>query len=156
VEHFLSDRQLLDLSFTTVPPRRHSSIMDATAQPTESQEAIVSNANYHTRLLQTISDHEYVPAARKQQMTYVEDLRRELNNKKALVTELEKTTAKERKDHATLRDSTSRRFAHKIMGKKEKYEARESKEERYVIDFGISLARFVFVSMLIWLHGPLK
>ncbi|KAF5329452.1 hypothetical protein D9619_009108 [Psilocybe cf. subviscida] len=108
--------------------------MEATAHPTESQEAIVSNANYHTRLLQTISDLEYVPSARKQQTTYVGDLRGELAKKKALVEELVKTTAKERKDHQTLRDSTSRRFAHKIMGKREKYEAKESKEEREYVE----------------------
>jgi hypothetical protein len=108
--------------------------MESTAHPTESQEAIVSNANYHTQLLQTISNLEYVPAARRQQTSYVEDLRSELGKKKGLVAELVKTTAKERKEHETLRDSTSRRFAHKIMGKREKYEAKESKEEREYVE----------------------
>lgn len=41
-------------------------------------------------------------------------------------------TKKERKEHESIRDSTTRRLAHKLTGKKEKFEQKASKEEKCV------------------------
>lgn len=99
----------------------------------EAPEAIVANSHHHAQLLNTIADLEYVPQARKQQTTYIKDLESQVSALKQNITLLAAKTKKERKEHETLRDSTSRRFAHKLIGKKQEYMAKESKEERYGI-----------------------
>lgn len=96
----------------------------------EAQEAIVANANYHTRLLNTIAELDYVPSAKNNQSSYIRDLENQVSASKKRIVQLAEKTKKERKEHEALRDATTKRFAHKIMGKREKYEARESKEER--------------------------
>ena len=97
----------------------------------EAQEAILANATYHSRLLTTIGHLEYVPSAKKHQIGYIEDLEGQLATIQREVAQLAEKTKKERKEHETLRDSTGRRFAHKLLGKAEKYEAKANKEERY-------------------------
>jgi len=99
----------------------------------EAPEAIVANSYHHTQLLNTIAALEYVPQAKKQQATYIKDLESQVGALQVNITQLAAKTKKERKDHETLRDSTSRRFAHKLIGKKQEYIAKESKEERCVI-----------------------
>jgi DNA repair protein RadC len=99
----------------------------------EAPEAIVANSHHHTRLLNTIADLEYVPQAKKQQATYIKDLESQVWALQQNITQLAAKTKKERKEHETLRDSTSRRFAHKLIGKKQEYLAKESKEERCVL-----------------------
>ena len=98
----------------------------------EAPEAIVANSHHHTQLLNTIADLEYVPQAKKQQATYIKDLESQVWALQENITKLAVKTKKERKEHETLRDSTSRRFAHKLIGKKQEYLAKESKEERCV------------------------
>ncbi|KDR78264.1 hypothetical protein GALMADRAFT_119275 [Galerina marginata CBS 339.88] len=100
----------------------------------DAQDAILANADYHTRLLSTIAELEYVPTARKHQVNYVKDLESQLDSGKKKIVQLAEKTKKERKEHEVLRDSTARRFAHKLVGKREKYEARESKEEREYVE----------------------
>lgn len=94
------------------------------------QEAIVANADYHTRLLNTIAELEYVPSAKKHQGSYIKDLEKQVSASEQRIIRLAEKTKKERKEHEVLRDATTKRFAHKLLGKREKYEARESKEER--------------------------
>jgi len=103
----------------------------------DTTEAIVANSRHHSELLSVIADLEYVPQAKKQQTTYIKDLESQISALRKNITLLAAKTKKERKDHETLRDSTSRRFAHKLIGKKQEYIAKESKEERYVISYRI-------------------
>lgn len=95
-------------------------------------EAIVANAEYHGRLLTSISNLDYVASALEHQAAYVADLENQKVQSADRVLALNKRTKKERKEHETLRDSTARRLAHKLTGRKELYEAKESKEERHV------------------------
>lgn len=97
----------------------------------ETQEAILANAPYHSSLLTAIGQLEYVPSAKKHQISYIEDLEGQLATIQKEVAQLAEKTKKERKEHESLRDSTGRRFAHKLLGKAEKYEAKANKEERY-------------------------
>ena len=114
----------------------------------ETQEAILANATYHSRLLTTIGDLEYVPSAKKHQISYIEDLEGQLATIQKEVAQLAEKTKKERKEHESLRDSTGRRFAHKLMGKAEKYEAKANKEERYV-----GVAIFWALSLILTVYG---
>lgn len=96
----------------------------------EAQEAIIANADYHSRLLTAIGQLEYIPSAKKHQLSYIEDLEGQLATILKEVAQLAEKTKKERKEHEALRDSTGRRFVHKMLGKQEQYEAKASKEER--------------------------
>ncbi|CAA7262016.1 unnamed protein product [Cyclocybe aegerita] len=69
-------------------------------------------------------------AARKHQAEYVKDLEGQLAAGKKRVAALAEKTKKERKEHEDLRDSTARRLAAKLTGRREKWEEKESKEER--------------------------
>ncbi|KAF8154213.1 hypothetical protein B0H34DRAFT_81316 [Crassisporium funariophilum] len=100
----------------------------------DTQEAIIANAAYHTRLLNTIAQLEYVSSAKKHQVNYIKDLEGQLKASQERVVQLYEKTKKERKEHETLRDSTSRRLAHKLLGKKDQYEKKESKEEREYVE----------------------
>ncbi|KIM41869.1 hypothetical protein M413DRAFT_27430 [Hebeloma cylindrosporum] len=100
----------------------------------EAPEAIIANSHHHTQLLNLIADLEYVPQARKQQASYIKDLESQVLALKENIALLAEKTKKERKEHETLRDSTSRRLAHKLIGKKQEYLAKESKEEREYVE----------------------
>lgn len=93
---------------------------------------IRENASYHTQIMNAISELDYIPSAVSNQAAYLKDLEVQLQRSDAKLKKLAQTTKKERKEHESLRDSTARRLAHKLTGRREKFEARESKEERYV------------------------
>ncbi|KAF4611627.1 hypothetical protein D9613_003902 [Agrocybe pediades] len=100
----------------------------------DAQEVIVANADYHSRLLKTIAELEYVSSAKKHQEVYIKDLENEVAKGQKRIVQLAEKTKKERKEHEALRDSTSRRLAHRLLGKREQYEAKESKEEREYVE----------------------
>ncbi|KAG5633829.1 hypothetical protein DXG03_006618, partial [Asterophora parasitica] len=93
---------------------------------------IRDNCAYHSRIMGGIAELDYVPSALSHQNTYVKDLENQLKQSEATLKNLSEKTTKERREHASLRDSTARRLAHKLTGRREKFEAKESKEERYV------------------------
>lgn len=96
----------------------------------DTTENIVANAEYHSNLLSTIAELAYVPQAIKDQIEYVNDLQSQIKASKKKIATLTEKTKKERKEHESLRDSTARRWAYFLAGKKEKFAARASKEER--------------------------
>ncbi|KAJ2933286.1 hypothetical protein H1R20_g3864, partial [Candolleomyces eurysporus] len=98
------------------------------------REEIVANADYHSRLLQSCSEVEYAPPALRQHDSYIKDLEGQLAGSDKKVEDLSKITKKERKEHEKLRDSTARRFAAKLSGKLEKFEANQMKEEKEYVD----------------------
>ncbi|THV03505.1 hypothetical protein K435DRAFT_279692 [Dendrothele bispora CBS 962.96] len=97
-------------------------------------QAIHTNAQYHSDLLQTLASIEYAPSALAEQTRYLQDLRGELTKVKEKVEGLSEKTKKERKEHEDLRDSMVRRMASRVVGKKEKFEAKKQKEEREYIE----------------------
>jgi hypothetical protein len=95
-----------------------------------STQVILENATYHSRLLSSIAEFDYVPSALAQQTNYLKEIEAQHNRSEAKLKKLSETTKKERKEHEDLRDSTARRLAHKLTGRKEKFKERENKEER--------------------------
>jgi hypothetical protein len=93
-------------------------------------DAVLQNATYHAQLLAGIAELDYVPPALEQQDKYIVGLEQEAAALARKIKALEWKTSKERKEHEDLRDSTTRRFAAKIIGRKEKFEAKASKEEQ--------------------------
>ncbi|KAJ7456998.1 hypothetical protein FB451DRAFT_1047742 [Mycena latifolia] len=101
--------------------------MDAT-------EAVRRSAPYHAQLLAAIAELDYVPSALAQQESLIAGLQDEAKRATATIRTLEAATKKERKEHEALRDSTARRLAAKFTGRKEKFEAKASKEEREYVE----------------------
>ncbi|KAJ7877986.1 hypothetical protein B0H14DRAFT_2712289 [Mycena olivaceomarginata] len=97
-------------------------------------DAVLENTAYNFQLLAAIAELDYVPPALEQQESYLAGLEKEWAQLTDEITFLEEQTKKEKKEHEALRDSTTRRFAAKITGKKEKFEAKASKEEKEYIE----------------------
>jgi len=100
----------------------------------DAPESITANAEYHAKLLSIIADLGYAPQAMKDQLEYVKDLERLIESGKARISELAAKTKKERKEHEAIRDSVAKRFAHILVGKKEKFSQKATKEERWALD----------------------
>jgi len=100
----------------------------------DAPESITANAEYHAKLLSTIADLEYAPQAMKDQLEYVKDLEQLIELGKVRVSELAAKTKKERKEHEAIRDSVAKRFAHLLVGKKEKFSQKATKEERWALN----------------------
>ncbi|KAJ8075185.1 hypothetical protein PM082_019513 [Marasmius tenuissimus] len=97
-------------------------------------QTILENAQYHANLLKTLDDLSYAPSAFSQQTNYLADLEGRVKNIKANVEKLSNVTKKERKEHESLRDSTARRLAAKMTGKKQKFEEKREKEEKEYVE----------------------
>ncbi|KAG6889689.1 hypothetical protein C0995_015437 [Termitomyces sp. Mi166 len=97
-------------------------------------QALRDNAAYHARLISAISELDYVPSALKHQTSYVDDLQTRLKQSEAQLKKLSEMTNKERKEHEYLRDSTARRLAHKLTGRKDQFQAMVTKEEREYVE----------------------
>lgn len=95
-------------------------------------QAILDNAAYHKRLLTSIAEFDYVSSALTQQKRYLADLVDQLDETNNKLEALTVHTQNQRKEHETLRDSTARKIAHRLTGKKDKFEAMASKEEQCV------------------------
>ncbi|KAH4855035.1 hypothetical protein HBH75_093390 [Parastagonospora nodorum] len=94
------------------------------------QEAASQNAF----LLQGLHETDSAPSQLRQQDAYINDLNAQMAKINAKVTDLKEKTATELKDHEKYRDSNVRRFAHKAMGRKEKFAEKAAKEEKEYFD----------------------
>ncbi|TRM63249.1 hypothetical protein BD626DRAFT_402883 [Schizophyllum amplum] len=93
-----------------------------------------ANAQYHSHLLSQLGELDYVPSALENQRPYIGELEAQYKTLKAKLDKSVQKTQKERKEHEAMRDSTTRRLAHKLTGKKEKFEKKASKEERDYVE----------------------
>ncbi|KAJ7054704.1 hypothetical protein C8F01DRAFT_1162628 [Mycena amicta] len=100
----------------------------------DASDSVRQNAAYHAQLLEAIAELDYVPPALDEQQKMIASLEAQATQTSQTIRTLEKKTKKERKEHEALRDSTARRFAAKITGRKDKFEAKASKEEREYIE----------------------
>ena len=95
-----------------------------------SEEIILSTAAYHDQLCSAISNLGYVQEALSQQEACVADVESRYRECEKKLQALSAETRKARKVHEGWRDSSTIRLAHKLAGKKEKYAAKGSREER--------------------------
>lgn len=97
-------------------------------------QIIRDSAHHHSQILAHIAELDYVPSALSHQTSYVKGLEARVHQTETRLKKLSQVTAKERKEHESLRDSIARRLAHKLTGRKETFEAKESKEEREYVE----------------------
>lgn len=97
----------------------------------DSIETRVKNAAFRQKeLLDVLKETDYIPPALKQQKRYVADLEREIAQMSIRIKTLESNRLKELKDHERYQKSVMKRFAYKITGKGEKFDAKAEKEEK--------------------------
>lgn len=94
------------------------------------QEASARN----TQLLHTLHETESAVPDLDAQKRYVDDLEQQFAEATKKLRELDEKRKRELKEHESYRDSVMKRFAYKIGGKAEKFEARAAKEEREYFD----------------------
>lgn len=94
------------------------------------QDRILSSASQNDELLSTLAQTDYAPSAIEQNNAYIQSLKDEIQELEKLIRRLQARTAFEKADHEKYRDSTMRRLAYKIGGKKEKFDHKAEKEEK--------------------------
>lgn len=97
-------------------------------------DKILSAASENASLLAALAETDYASSALQQQNVYLNELRKQIADNDAQQRELSAKTKAELKDHEKYRDSTMRRIAYRIGGKKEKFQEKASKEEKEYFD----------------------
>jgi hypothetical protein len=82
--------------------------------------ALAEASQRNSELLSVLAETDYATPALKQNVAYITDLSKQLAALKKDLAKLHAITEDERKDHLKYRDSTMRRFAHKLGGQKGK------------------------------------
>jgi hypothetical protein len=98
------------------------------------RDQILSSASKNTRILEALGKVDDAPSTLKQHTLYMKDLEREISRTDAAIKTLDHDLKVQRKEHEKYRDSTLRRFAYKVGGKKEQFESKAEKEEREYVD----------------------
>lgn len=93
-------------------------------------ERISAASSDNTRLLKILRETDYASSALSQNSLYISSLQQEISARQKEYGLLRHAKFMEQKDHEKYRDSTMRRLAYKMGGKKEKFEATAQKEER--------------------------
>ena len=91
---------------------------------------ILAAAADNARLLTTLSETDYAISALQQNNSYIATLKKETAQEELNLKKVSQKVAKEFKEHKDYRDSHMKRLAYKLGGKKEKFQAEASKEER--------------------------
>ncbi|KAL8942670.1 MAG: hypothetical protein Q9216_001524 [Gyalolechia sp. 2 TL-2023] len=98
------------------------------------QETLLQASSKNAELLQGLNETAYASSALQQSQAYLNDLDREIKQCDSQVRQLEYKTKIELSDHKKYADSTTRRFMHRAVGKKEKFAEKASKEEREYVE----------------------
>ncbi|KAK5728974.1 hypothetical protein LTR15_002115 [Elasticomyces elasticus] len=98
--------------------------------------ALAEAATKNGELLSTLARTDHAPPALKQNKAYISDLQTQLDALDQELKKLHVITEDERKDHLKYHDSTVKRLAHKLGGRKgtEKFVSKQEKEEREFLD----------------------
>jgi hypothetical protein len=94
------------------------------------QERILTANARNLTLLKTLTETDYVAGALQQNGQFVASLTANIADQTKAVKTLSLTVSKEQADHEKYRDSTMKRLAFKLSGKKEAFAARAEKEEK--------------------------
>ncbi|KAI1469672.1 uncharacterized protein F4812DRAFT_298205 [Daldinia caldariorum] len=91
---------------------------------------IRASAPRNSELLAILSETDHAQPALEQHRRHVDDLNNELSAIRERISRLDKQRAKELKEHQKYRDSVMKRFAYRVSGKTDKFEAKAEKEEK--------------------------
>jgi len=97
-------------------------------------ERLASAASQNARLLQILSETSYATSERQQNNNYISTLKKQIAADEKKLKEVNHTVDAEYAQHKKYRDSHVKRLAYKIGGKKDKFEADATKEEKEWLD----------------------
>ncbi|KAI1415864.1 hypothetical protein F5Y13DRAFT_139238 [Hypoxylon sp. FL1857] len=81
-------------------------------------------------LLAILYETDHAPPALEQQKRFIDDLNNELSTVQKRIAVLDRQRVQEFKEHKKYRDSVMKRFAYRVSGKTDKFEAKAEKEEK--------------------------
>jgi len=94
------------------------------------QERLAAAASQNAQLLRTISETSYATSEYQQTNKFIGDLKKEISVAEKKLREVNHAVDIEYSQHKRYRDSHVKRLAYKIGGKKDKFEADATKEEK--------------------------
>ncbi|PMD29390.1 hypothetical protein L207DRAFT_520911 [Hyaloscypha variabilis F] len=94
------------------------------------QERLAVAASKNAQLLQTISETSYATSEYQQTNKFIGDLKKEISLQEKKLKDVNHTVDIEYAQHKKYRDSHMKRLAYKIGGKKDKFEADATREEK--------------------------
>jgi small-conductance mechanosensitive channel len=84
---------------------------------------IQASAAQNNQLLHKLAQAEYAPSALQQQQVYIKDLRSQLAQVDVFLKNQQTKLNHERHDYEKYKESTVHHFTHKVVGKREDFEA---------------------------------
>jgi len=95
-------------------------------------QALTNAASRNRELLSVLAETDYADKTLQQNAAYITDLDSQIKATDKELKKLHSVTEDERKDHVKYRDSTFKRYAHKLGGRKgeAKFHSKSEKEER--------------------------
>jgi len=99
-------------------------------------QALVNAASRNHELLSVLAETDYAAKTLQQNTSYITDLEAQTKATEKELRKLHAVTEDERKDHVKYRDSTFKRYAHKLGGRKgeAKFASKSEKEEREFLE----------------------
>ena len=98
------------------------------------QATLAQAASKNGELLSTLAQTDHAAPSLKQSSAYISDLETQIAALDKELKKLHETTEDERKDHLKYRDSTVKRFAHRLGGTKGKEKFASKQEVLYPLD----------------------
>lgn len=98
------------------------------------ESAVIASAPLHAELQDELSSTSRAPAALSKAQQTISILEADINAQAELLDQLSCVREKERLEHERYRDSVVKRFAYRVGGQREKFEARAAKEEQDYLD----------------------
>lgn len=108
--------------------------MAYTFSPSVIRERLASAASQNAQLLKTIAETTYATSEYQQTKKFIGDLKKQITLEEKKFRDVNETVNVEYAQHKKYRDSHVKRLAYKIGGKKDKFEADATKEEREWLD----------------------
>jgi hypothetical protein len=98
------------------------------------QERLAAAASQNRQLLKTISETSYATSEYQQTNKFIGDLKKQISIEEKKLKDVNRAVDIEYAQHKKYRDSHVKRLAYKIGGKKDKFEADATKEEKEWLD----------------------
>lgn len=113
----------------TAPPPSYTHQRSASVQ-----ERIIAAASENNGLLNTLSETDYAPAAVQQTNHYITTLNKQIQEKEAQIKKLYSHLYIEKQQHEKYQNSTMKRLAYKMSGKRQDFEEKARREEREYVE----------------------
>jgi hypothetical protein len=112
----------------------HHKLMPPLTAPPTIHEQVAVAAPKHDKLIQILIESEYSSSALHESAVFIATLQSHIAEQQKLVNELDTQRVHDKISHQRLRDSSLRRIAFNVTGKKDDFAERLAREERQYLD----------------------